>query len=82
MDNLSSRKIKCVADAINAVGAKVLYLPSYMNPIEMMWSKIKDYLREVKTRTKVLLEEKISNAIKRVTIKDICGWFRKNKYGI
>jgi len=42
----------------------------------------KAYLRKVKARTKALLDEEIANAIKRVTIKDILGWFRKNKYGI
>jgi len=34
-------KVKDVADAINAVGAKILYLLPYspdLNPIEMMWS--------------------------------------------
>ena len=58
MDNLSSHKVKGVAEAINAVGAEVLYLPRYspdLNPIEMMWSKIKAYLWKVKARTKELL---------------------------
>jgi len=36
MDNLSSHKVKGVADVINAVGAKFLNIPSYspdLNPI-------------------------------------------------
>jgi len=37
------------------------------------------YLRKVKARPKALLEEEIANAINIVTIKDILGWFRKNK---
>jgi len=85
MDNLSSHKVKGVAEAINAVGAKVLYLPPYspdLNPIEMMWSKIKAYLRKVKARTKELLEKEIANAINSVTKKDILGWFRECKYSI
>ena len=82
MDNLSSHKVKGVAEAINAVGTEVLYLPLYspdLNPIEMMWSKIKAYLRKVKARTKALLEKEIANAINTVTPKDI---LRKSKYCI
>ena len=85
MDNLSSHKVKGVAEAINAVGAEVLYLPRYspdLNPIEMMWSKIKAYLRKVKARTKELLEQEIANALNTVTKKDIIGWFRECKYSI
>ena len=66
MDNLSSLKVKGVAEAINAVGAKVLYLPPYSPD-----------LRKEKARTKELLEKEIANAINTVTIKDILGWFRK-----
>jgi len=82
---LSGISIKGVAEAINAVGAKVLYLPPYspdLNPIEMMWSKIKAYLRKVKARTKELLEKEIANALNSVTKKDIVGWFRESKYSI
>jgi len=60
-----------------------LYLPPYspdLNPIEMMWSKIKAYLRKVKARTKELLEQEIANAINSVTKKDIVGWFRECNY--
>jgi transposase len=39
-----------------------LYSPD-LNPIEMMWSKIKDYLRKVKARTKESLDEAIAKAL-------------------
>jgi len=42
MDNLSSHKVDGVRQRIEAVGAKLLYLPPYspdLNPIEKAWSK-------------------------------------------
>ena len=62
-------------------GSVSAYSPD-LNPIEMMWSKIKAYLRKVKARTKELLEKEIANALNSVTKKDIVGWFRECKYTI
>jgi len=47
-DNLSSHKSPAVKEALQLVGADIAYLPPYspdMNPIEMVFSKIKAYLR-------------------------------------
>jgi transposase len=85
MDNLSSHKVKGVIDPIISAGATVMYLPPYspdFNPIEMMWSKIKAYLRKAKARTKVLLETAITEALNSITASDIMGWFAENNYGI
>jgi len=85
MDNLSSHKVKGVMEAIIAAGANVVYLPPYspdLNPIEMMWSKIKAYLRKVKARTNELLETAIAEALDRVTASDILAWFAENGYRI
>ena len=44
MDNLSSHKVVGVREAIEAVGAKIAYLPPYspdLNPIETVFSKFK-----------------------------------------
>jgi transposase len=48
LDNLATHKIRGIVEAIEAVGARLLYLPPYspdFNPIENMWSKIKQILR-------------------------------------
>jgi len=85
MDNLSSHKVKGAIDPIIAVGAKVMYLPPYspdLNPIEMMWSKMKAYLRKVKARTKTLLEAAIAEALRSITEADILAWFAENGYSI
>ena len=53
MDNLSSHKVAGVKKAIESVGAQVLYLPPYspdLNPIEMVFSKLKTLVRKSKVR--------------------------------
>ena len=75
--------MKGVVDLIIASGASVVYLPPYspdLNPIEMMWSKMKAYLRKVKAKTKETLEAAIAEAIGHVTTSDILAWFDKNGY--
>lgn len=54
MDNLSSHKGPRVREMIDAVGAKLLYLPPYspdFNPIENAFSKLKALLRKAAERT-------------------------------
>ena len=85
MDNLTSHKVKGVIAPILAVGASVVYLPPYspdLNPIEMMWSKIKAYLRKVKARTVDLLEIAIAEGFDLITPSDIAGWFKEDGYSI
>jgi transposase len=85
MDNLSSHKVKGVIDPIIDAGATLLYLPPYspdLNPIEMMWSKMKAYLRKVKAKTKELLQVAIKDALDSITVSDIISWFAKNGYSI
>ena len=54
LDNLSSHKVDGVREAIEAVGAALLYLPPYspdLNSIELAFSKLKRLLREAATRS-------------------------------
>jgi hypothetical protein len=54
MDNLRTHKIAGVREAIEAVGARVGYLPAYspdLNPIEQAFSRLKAALRKGATRT-------------------------------
>lgn len=53
-DNLPAHKVSGVRKAIEAVGAQLLYLPAYspdLNPIEMVFSKLKALLRKIAART-------------------------------
>lgn len=78
MDNLSSHKHPRVTELINAAGAEVWYLPPYspdFNPIEEMWSKIKQILRSFAARTFDGLVKAIGAAFDQVTRDDLIGWF-------
>lgn len=78
MDNFSSHKVTGVKEAIEAVGARLIYLPPYspdFNPIENCWSKVKEYLRSIAARSYEALDQAITEAFNAVTIKDMIGWF-------
>jgi transposase len=48
MDNLSVHQAQAIRDVIEAVGARVVFLPPYspdLSPIELCWSKVKQCLR-------------------------------------
>ncbi len=83
MDNLSSHKVNGVVDAIKEKKASVLFLPPYspdLNPIEMMWSKIKALLRKWKARSIDLLNDAVEKAFLAVSKDDIFGWFSHAGY--
>jgi len=85
MDNLRAHKVKGIKEAIEARGAKVIYLPPYspdLNPIEKCWSKIKTYLRAAKARTRQALEQALKEALLLVTEKDAQGWFASCGYPV
>ena len=79
MDNLSSHKTVGVREAIEAVDASLLYLPPYspdLNPIEAMWSKVKQSLRGAAARNSRTLLQAIGQALPTVTLQDCQGFFR------
>ena len=83
MDNLRVHKVAGVRQAIEEKGASVLYLPPYspdLNPIEMLWSKIKAFLREQKARDAAILLDKIQEAYSTISLQDILGWFSAAGY--
>lgn len=78
MDNLSPHKPRGVQEAIEAVGATVRYLPPYspdFNPIELMWSKVKQHLRSAAARTHGHLVSAVGDAMRSVTPDDCRGFF-------
>lgn len=85
MDNLSPHKDPATLDLIRRAGAEVLFLPPYspdFNPIEKMWSKVKEWLRSAKARTEDTLEASIAEGLSRVTASDARGWFGSCGYSI
>ena len=78
MDNLSPHKSDPTLALIINAGAQVLFLPAYspdLNPIEKMWSKVKNLLRGAEARTPADLITAIGQALAKVTSQDALGWF-------
>jgi transposase len=85
MDNNPIHKLDDIEDAIEAVGAWVLFLPTYspdLNPIENCWSKVKSLLRSLKPRTLPDLLDALTEAFSSITGHDILGWFRHCGYRV
>lgn len=83
MDNLSAHKVRGVREAIEAVGARVAYLPPYspdFNPIELAFSKFKTLLRTGARRTTEALWELCGRACDLITPADCRGYFRHCGY--
>jgi transposase len=78
MDNLSPHKHEATLALIEQAGATVAFLPAYspdLNPIEPMWSKVKQFLRRAEARTWEALVAAIATALASVTSQDAANWF-------
>lgn len=78
MDNLSAHKSPMVSMLLETAGCQLAYLPPYspdLNPIEQMWSKVKNYLKGAKARTQEALCQAIKQALEEVTSQDAKGFF-------
>jgi transposase len=85
MDNLSPHKSEPTLRLIEAAGAEVLFLPAYspdLNPIEKMWSKLKQALRSSEPRDLESLIRAIGLALASVTPRDAMNWFASCGYSI
>ena len=83
MDNLSSHKGTKVQKILMDYGACVKYLPPYspdLNPIELMWSKIKTYIRSLKPRTEEALIATIGDAFSTIAPSDAKNYFFSDGY--
>jgi transposase len=78
LDNLKPHKADEVREAIEAVGARIEYLPPYspdFSPIEACWSKVKAVIRAKAARTYEALDRAIMQAFNAITSNDVQGWF-------
>jgi transposase len=85
LDNLATHKVRGIVEAIEAVGARLLYLPPYspdFNPIENMWSKIKQILRSQAPRTESELLLAAKAAFQAISVADCEGFFFSAQYAI
>lgn len=83
LDNLATHKVAGVRHAIEAAGARLLYLPPYspdFNPIENLWSKVKHVLRRLSPRTADELLQAVALAFAAISTADCHGFFLHAKY--
>jgi transposase len=74
MDNLGSHKSESARLAIESAGAQVVLLPPYsadLNPIEMLFSKLKQLVRSQRPRTFSTVVHATGNALRFINTGDI-----------
>jgi transposase len=82
-DNLSAHRDQTAQRLIEERGAKLLFLPAYspdLNPIEMMWAKVKQHLRSSRARSQRTLLTAIRDALASVSPDDAFGFFHHAGY--
>ena len=84
MDNLGAHKVRGVREAIEARGARLLYLPPYspdLNPIEQLFAKLKALLRSAATRTVDRLWHAIGQALDAFSPTECARYLAHAGYG-
>lgn len=84
LDNLSCHKRAAARAAIEAAGARLVYLPPYspdLNPIEPAFAKLKQLLRSVGKRAVEELWEFLGRALDVFTPEECRNYFRHCGYG-
>jgi transposase len=83
MDNLPAHKPSRIRAAIEAAGARLMYLPPYspdLNPIEMAFAKLKAALRKAAARSLQALWTAIADALTTFTPQDCINFFAAAGY--
>lgn len=83
MDNLAAHKRVGVRQAIEACGAKLVFLPPYspdLNPIELLFAKLKWLLRSAKERTVEALWNRIGKLTERFHENECTNYFKHCGY--
>jgi transposase len=78
LDNLSAHKGEAARRAVEAMGARVVFLPAYspdFNPIELAFAKIKQQLRTAAQRAERGLLAATAQAIDAVSVTDAHGFY-------
>jgi transposase len=78
MDNVQFHKNTEVKKLIESTGAKLVFLPPYspdFSPIEKMWSKIKHYLKKLKSWSSAEFHTALSSALMELNDEDFEEWY-------
>jgi transposase len=85
MDNLGSHKGKAIRRAIRATGAKLFLLPKYspdLNPIEMLFSKLKHWLRKAAGRSLEAVCSALGDILNTVSSSECRNYFAQAGYDL
>lgn len=85
MDNLSSHKSVRAVAAIEAAGAEVIYLPPYspdLNPIENIFSKVKQLIRGLRPRSLDKIVDAVQHVLPKISLDDLQATFIHCGYAI
>lgn len=85
MDNLSSHKRARTRALIEATGAELEFLPPYspdLNPIEMIFSKVKQLLRSLGLRLRDALWSSMQSVLDQITPSDARNCFERCGYSL
>jgi transposase len=83
VDNVATHKVAGVAEAIEAAGATLRYLPKYspdLNPIEMPFSKFKAHMRKLAQRTIPGVRHAIRSFLSSLTGQECANYIRHAGY--
>ena len=83
LDNLGSHTGKSVRNAIRTAKARLLFLPPYspdLNPIEMMFAKLKTLVRKAEERTVEATWRRVGTLLDEFTSEDCSNYLRHAGY--
>ena len=83
MDNLGSHRSSAVRQALRAAGAKLFFLPKYspdLNPIEMLFAKLKHGLRKAAKRTEQAIYDALVDLLLTVPSSECDNYFAHAGY--
>jgi transposase len=83
MDNLGSHRSSAVRQALRAAGAKLFFLPKYspdLNPIEMLFAKLKQGLRKAAKRTEQAIYDAVVDLLPTVASTECANYFARAGY--
>ncbi len=83
MDNLSSHKRQRIRELIDSTGARLVFLPPYspdLNPIELIFAKVKQLLRSLACRTRDALWKAMQSVLDQVTPADAFNCYKHCGY--
>ena len=84
-DNVPAHKVEGVQEAIEAAGARLLYLPPYspdLNPIENAYGAFKAFLRKCAERTEDALRRRAGQFVRRLRAETCANFFAHAGYAI